>query len=90
MIRACALSAFLLAAAPPASAVGDVGVSLKTGEGGGGIGAQVAYNFDPHWQAALGIGGASIPYLVELGDVRTDSYSLLGKYYLKHLYFAAG
>ena len=88
--RACALFALLLSAASPASASGNMGLSLKTGEGGGSIGAQLAYNFDPHWQAAFGVGGAGIPYIAELGKVRTDSYSLIGKYYLKHVYLSTG
>jgi hypothetical protein len=92
MLRVCALCALLLSAVPPASASGDLGLSLKTGEGGGGIGAQLAYNFTPHWQAALGVGGAGIPYLIilDMDNTRTDSYSLLGKYYWKHVYLSTG
>lgn len=70
--------------------IGPIGLGLKTGESAGGFGAHIAYNFSPRWQASAGVGGASIPYVVEYGDVRTDSYFLIGKYYLRHLYFAAG
>jgi hypothetical protein len=69
---------------------GDLGLSLKAGESGGGFGTQLSYNFDAHWQAAVGVGGAGIPYLIEFGSTRTDSYYLMGKYYLRHLYFATG
>lgn len=88
--RACALCTFFLSALTSASASGNIGLSLKSGEGGGSIGAQLAYNFNSHWQAAFGVGGAGIPYFVELGKVRTDSYSLIGKYYLKHVYLSTG
>lgn len=67
-----------------------MGLALKAGEGGGAIGTQVAWNLSPHWQAALGVGGAGVPYIIDVGSERTDSYYLLGKYYLKHVYFAAG
>ena len=69
---------------------GRFGLAVKTGEGSGGFGAQAAYNFDPHWQALIGVGGASIPYLFEYSNARTDSYFLLGKYYFRHLFLASG
>lgn len=69
---------------------GRLGLSLKAGEAGGVFGTQLAYNFDANWQATLGVGGAGIPYLIEFGNARTDSYALLGKYYLKHVYLATG
>lgn len=96
VLRACLLVLLLLPLLLPVSAAaqafgpGAIGLSLKAGEGGGVLGAQLAYNFDAHWQAALGVGGAGIPYLLEFGEARTDNYSLMGKYYLKHVFFATG
>lgn len=80
----------LLQAPARAQSFGPYGLAIKTGEGAGGFGAQVAYNVTPHLQACAGVGGASIPYILEFGHSRTDSYFLMGKYFLHHLYFGAG
>lgn len=94
MFRRAALASLLVLAgglrSPRSAGIGDLGLSLKAGESGGGFGTQLAYNLNPSWQAALGVGGASIPYFIEFGNTRTDSYYLMGKYYLHHLYFATG
>lgn len=80
----------VLPAPARAEPFGPYGLAIKTGEGAGGFGAQLAYNFTSHWQACAGVGGASIPYILEFGHSRTDSYFLMGKYFLHHLYFGAG
>ena len=80
----------ILQGAPRAESFGTYGLAIKTGEGAGGFGTQIAYNFNSHWQASAGVGGASIPYILEFGHSRTDSYFLMGKYFLDHLYFGAG
>lgn len=87
---AALLPVALLAVPASSRSIGQLGLALKTGENAGGFGAQASYNFDAHWQAAAGVGGASIPWFLELGDARTDSYFVMGKYYFKHLYFGAG
>lgn len=88
---AIALALGLLLHVPArAGTFGPYGLAIKTGEGAGGFGAQLAYNLTPHWQACAGVGGASIPYILEFGHSRTDSYFLMGKYFLHHLYFGAG
>lgn len=80
----------LLSLPARAQPFGPFGLAIKAGEGAGGFGAQLAYNLTPHWQACAGVGGASIPYILEFGHARTDSYFLMGKYYLHHLYFGMG
>jgi hypothetical protein len=79
-----------LLTAPSAQEFGRLGLAVKSGESSGGFGAQFAYNFDPHWQAVVGVGGASIPYILEFGNARTDSHFLMGKYFFRHLFLASG
>lgn len=87
---ACSLLGTVFLSIPSAREVGRLGLAVKSGEGSGGFGAQAAYNFDSHWQALVGVGGASIPYILEYGNARTDSYFLMGKYFFRHLYLATG
>lgn len=92
-ILAPALAAILLEPSPGACAArdfGPYGLAIKMGEGAGPFGAQVAYNLNPSWQVLAGVGGASIPYLLDIGHARTDSYFLMGKFFLHHAYFSAG
>jgi hypothetical protein len=88
--RAALLLGAAFLASAPAREIGHLGLAVKSGESSGGFGAQAAYNFDPHWQALMGVGGASIPYILEYGNARTDSYFLMGKYYFRHLFLASG
>jgi len=85
------LAALLLGAASAASAqeFGRFGLALKSGEGAGPMGIQLAWNFSPHLQACIG-GGGTAELLVWEDRSRTDSYFVMGKYYLKHLYFESG
>lgn len=91
--RCLALMAFLLLAAAPSpraqSDFGRVGLALKSGAAAGPMGIQLSWNFSPHLQASIGGGGTS-ELLAVLDRSRTDSYFLLGKYYLKHLYLETG
>ena len=73
-----------------AESFGPFGLALKIGESAGGFGAQASYNLSARWQLNAGVGGAGIPYIVEYGAVRTDSYFLMGRHYLRHLFFATG
>jgi hypothetical protein len=68
---------------------GRFGLGLKTGAAAGPMGVQLAWNFSPHIQAACGGGGTS-DLLAALDRSRTDSYFLLGKYYLQHVFFESG
>jgi hypothetical protein len=77
-----------MAAAPWAAEFGRLGVALKMGESAGIGGAQVAWNFSPHLQVCAGRGGVALDFLSSDFDV--DSYFLMGKYYLRHVYFATG
>lgn len=88
--RAALLLGAAFLACAPAREIGPLGLAIKTGEASGGFGAQAAYNFDPHWQVLIGVGGASIPYLLEFGNARTDSRFLMGKYYFHHIFLASG
>jgi predicted porin len=95
------LALMLLAAAPfftlgpfSASAVhaqeyGRFGLGLKTGAAAGPMGIQLAWNYNRHLQLCAGGGGTS-ELLAVLDRSRTDSYFLMGKYYLDHLYFETG
>lgn len=84
-------AALLLGAASalPAQDFNRFGLSVKSGEGAGPMGVQLAWNFSPHLQACIG-GGGTAELLVWEDRSRTDSYFAMGKYYLKHLYFETG
>lgn len=85
------LALSLAANAARAQEFGRFGLSLKMGECAGAFGIHAAYNLDRHWQLAAGVGGTGLPmFLAQFGDARTDSYFLLGRAYLKHLYFSTG
>lgn len=85
------LSLVLAATAARAQDFGRYGLSLKMGECAGAFGIHAAYNLDRHWQLAAGVGGTGLPlFLAQFGDARTDSYFVLGRAYLKHLYFSTG
>lgn len=91
MRRLIPLLALAFAAAAPAQEFGRYGLSLKMGECAGAFGIHAAYNIDRHYQVAAGVGGTGLPlFLAQFGDARTDSYFLLGRAYLKHLYFSTG
>jgi hypothetical protein len=77
------------AAICPAQEYARFGLSLKSGEGAGPMGIQLAWNFNRHLQACIG-GGGTAEVLSWLDRSRTDSYFLMGKYYLDHLYFETG
>ncbi|MEO7776597.1 MAG: hypothetical protein ABIY63_03640 [Fibrobacteria bacterium] len=68
---------------------GRFGLGLKTGAAAGPMGVQIAWNFSPHFQVSGGGGGTS-DLLAVLDRSRTDSYFLLGKYYLQHVFFEGG
>ena len=76
---------------PAPRKMGRFGLSLKSGEAGGAFGIQVAWNFNRHLQFCSGTGGISDWNTYLFSDrTRTDSYYLMGKMYLDHLYFATG
>lgn len=82
----------LLALISPARAqaeYGRFGLALKTGAAAGPMGIQLSWNFSPHLQICAGGGGTS-ELLAVLDRSRTDSYFLMGKYYLKHVFFETG
>ncbi|MDB5051062.1 MAG: hypothetical protein JWO30_4133 [Fibrobacteres bacterium] len=85
------LPALLLLAAAPSGAqeYGRMGLALKSGAAAGPMGIQLAWNFSPHIQICAGGGGTS-DLLAVLDRSRTDSYFLMGKYYLQHLFFETG
>jgi hypothetical protein len=91
--RCLALMACMLLVAAPSlraqSDFGSVGLALKSGAAAGPMGIQLSWNFSPHLQASIGGGGTS-ELLAVLDRSRTDSYFLLAKYYLKHLYLETG
>lgn len=79
----------LLAAGASAQEFNRFGISLKSGEGAGPMGIQLAWNFTRHLQACVG-GGGTADLLTFLDRSRTDSYFAMGKVYLDHLYFESG
>ncbi len=68
---------------------GRFGLAIKSGAAAGPIGIQLAWNINRHIQLCGGGGGTS-ELLSLLDRSRTDSYFLMGKYYLDHLYFESG
>jgi hypothetical protein len=70
---------------------GHFGLALKSGEAAGVMGIQVAWNFTRRLQFCAGAGGMTdVDYLVTGKRGRTDSYYLLSKVYLDHLYLTTG
>jgi hypothetical protein len=75
---------------------GRIGVALKSGAAAGAMGIQLAWNFSPHIQLCAGGGGTSDFFSLfdrnRTGNSfsRTDSYFMMGKYYLKHVFFESG
>ena len=68
---------------------GRFGLAVKSGAAAGPMGIQLAYNFSRSLQLCAGGGGTS-EFLSLLDRSRTDSYFIMGKYYLDHLYFETG
>lgn len=89
--KRCALPGlfFALLLAPRAQEFGRFGLSLKSGEGAGAMGIQLAWNYDRHFQLCAG-GGGTAEILAWEDHSRTDSYFIMGKTYLDHLYFESG
>ena len=65
------------------------GLSLKSGEGAGPMGIQLAWNANRHFQVCAG-GGGTAELLAWQDHSRTDSYFLMAKYYFDHLYLETG
>ncbi len=78
-----------VASAGAAQEYNRFGISLKSGEGAGPMGIQLAWNFNRHAQACIG-GGGTAELISFLDRSRTDSYFAMGKLYLDHLYFESG
>ena len=68
---------------------GRFGLAVKSGAAAGPMGIQLAWNLSRHFQLCAG-GGGTTELLSILDRSRTDSYFVLGKYYLDHLFFESG
>lgn len=84
-----ALAFSLVAACASAQEYGRFGLAVKSGEAAGPMGIQLAWNLSPRLQACVGGGGVA-DLLIYVNRSRTDSYFLMGKVYLKHLYAQTG
>jgi hypothetical protein len=75
---------------------GRIGLALKSGAAAGAMGIQIAWNFTPHLQLCAGGGGTSDFFSLfdrnRTGNSfsRTDSYFMMGKVYLDHVFFESG
>jgi hypothetical protein len=85
------LAVALIAAACSAWAqeYGRFGLAIKSGAAAGPMGIQLAWNLSRSVQLCAGGGGTSDPFAIH-DRHRTDSYFMMGKYYLDHIFFETG